>query len=175
MRGELCMKELKVFGTLGHHFMYYKRCSCFKVSSQLLRRTWISAPARYCGWWMHSALIVGHGRQPCKPCSRKLSFCCRKWASGWPCVLTRQRSLLRFQQRPMVNYFPLFAISIIYLVCDFNLSWDFNWHLACCSGSMLLTSVTAQFPGATGLKFRNPSTNTVRGVRMQGEVCNWIW
>ena len=37
-------------------------------------------------------------------------------------------------------------------------------------GSMLLTSVTAQFPGATGLKFRNPSTNTVRGVRMQGEV-----
>jgi len=35
---------------------------------------------------------------------------------------------------------------------------------------MLLTSVTAQFPGATGLKFRNPSTNTVRGVRMQGEV-----
>jgi len=37
-------------------------------------------------------------------------------------------------------------------------------------GTMLLTSVTAQFPGATGLKFRNPDTNTLRGVRMQGEV-----
>ena len=40
---------------------------------------------------------------------------------------------------------------------------------------MLLTSVTAQFPGATGLKFRNPSTNTVRGVRMQGEVWNKLF
>ena len=40
---------------------------------------------------------------------------------------------------------------------------------------MLLTSVTAQFPGATGLKFRNPSTNTVRGVRMQGEVRNKLF
>ena len=47
MRGELCVKELEVFGTLRYYFMYYKRCSCFKVSSQLLRRTWISAPARY--------------------------------------------------------------------------------------------------------------------------------
>jgi len=37
-------------------------------------------------------------------------------------------------------------------------------------GSLLLTSVTAQFPGATGLKFRNPETNTLRGVRMQGET-----
>jgi hypothetical protein len=32
-------------------------------------------------------------------------------------------------------------------------------------GTMLLTSVTAQFPGVTGLKFRNPETNTLRGVR----------
>ena len=38
------------------------------------------------------------------------------------------------------------------------------------SGSLLLTSVTAQFPGATGLKYRNPETNTLRGVRLQGEV-----
>jgi len=37
-------------------------------------------------------------------------------------------------------------------------------------GTMLLTSITAQFPGATGLKYRNPSTNTLRGVRIQGEV-----
>jgi len=37
-------------------------------------------------------------------------------------------------------------------------------------GSLLLTSVTAQFPGATGLKYRNPETNTLRGVRLQGEV-----
>ena len=39
-----------------------------------------------------------------------------------------------------------------------------------CLGSLLLTSVTAQFPGATGLKYRNPETNTLRGVRLQGEV-----
>lgn len=32
-------------------------------------------------------------------------------------------------------------------------------------GTILLTSLTAQFPGATGLKFRNPETNTLRGVR----------
>lgn len=32
-------------------------------------------------------------------------------------------------------------------------------------GTMLLTSVTAQFPGVTGLKFRNPATQTLRGVR----------
>ena len=32
-------------------------------------------------------------------------------------------------------------------------------------GTILLTSLTAQFPGATGLKFRNPDTDTLRGVR----------
>jgi len=32
-------------------------------------------------------------------------------------------------------------------------------------GTILLTSLTAQFPGSTGLKFRNPETNTLRGVR----------
>lgn len=32
-------------------------------------------------------------------------------------------------------------------------------------GTMLLTSVTAQFPGVTGLKFRNPETGNWRGVR----------
>jgi len=32
-------------------------------------------------------------------------------------------------------------------------------------GTILLTSLTAQFPGVTGLKFRNPETNTLRGVR----------
>lgn len=37
-------------------------------------------------------------------------------------------------------------------------------------GSLLLTSVTAQFPGATGLKYRNPETNTLRGVRLQEQV-----
>lgn len=37
-------------------------------------------------------------------------------------------------------------------------------------GSLLITSVTAQFPGATGLKYRNPETNTLRGVRLQGEA-----
>ena len=34
-----------------------------------------------------------------------------------------------------------------------------------CDGTILLTSLTAQFPGVTGLKFRNPETNTLRGVR----------
>ena len=33
-------------------------------------------------------------------------------------------------------------------------------------GTILLTSVTAQFPGVTGLKFRNPETQTLRGVRL---------
>ena len=32
-------------------------------------------------------------------------------------------------------------------------------------GTILLSSLTAQFPGVTGLKFRNPETNTLRGVR----------
>ena len=32
-------------------------------------------------------------------------------------------------------------------------------------GTILLTSLTAQFPGVTGLKFRNPDTNALRGVR----------
>ncbi|CAB4055825.1 TARDBP [Lepeophtheirus salmonis] len=31
--------------------------------------------------------------------------------------------------------------------------------------TILLTSLTAQFPGVTGLKFRNPETNGLRGVR----------
>ena len=33
-------------------------------------------------------------------------------------------------------------------------------------GTLLLSSVSAQFPGATGLKFRNPQTNGMRGVRI---------
>ena len=37
-------------------------------------------------------------------------------------------------------------------------------------GTMLLSSLTAQFPGVTGLKFRNPSTNTLRGVRILDNV-----
>ena len=37
-------------------------------------------------------------------------------------------------------------------------------------GSLSLSSVCAQFPGATGLKYRNPETNTLRGVRMTGDV-----
>ena len=37
-------------------------------------------------------------------------------------------------------------------------------------GTMLLSSLTAQFPGVTGLKFRNPSTNTLRGVRILENV-----
>lgn len=37
-------------------------------------------------------------------------------------------------------------------------------------GTLLLTSVTAQFPGASGLKYRNPETNTLRGVRMTENV-----
>merc|ERR1719427_293786 len=37
-------------------------------------------------------------------------------------------------------------------------------------GTLLLSSVAAQFPGTTGLKYRNPGTNTLRGVRLQGEV-----
>lgn len=39
-------------------------------------------------------------------------------------------------------------------------------------GTMLLSSLTAQFPGVTGLKFRNPSTNTLRGVRILENVLN---
>jgi len=37
-------------------------------------------------------------------------------------------------------------------------------------GSLSLASVCAQFPGASGLKYRNPETNTLRGVRMTGET-----
>jgi len=37
-------------------------------------------------------------------------------------------------------------------------------------GTILMSSVVAQFPKTTGLKFRNPETNTLRGVRCQGDV-----
>lgn len=32
--------------------------------------------------------------------------------------------------------------------------------------TLLLTTLTAQFPGATGMKYRNPDTNTLRGIRL---------
>jgi len=37
-------------------------------------------------------------------------------------------------------------------------------------GTVNLASVTAQFPGATGLKYRHPETNKLRGIRIQGDV-----
>ena len=37
-------------------------------------------------------------------------------------------------------------------------------------GTMLLTSVTAQFPGVTGLKFRNPETGGLRGIRCHDNI-----
>lgn len=33
-------------------------------------------------------------------------------------------------------------------------------------GTLLLTTLSAQFPGACGLKFRNPDTRAWRGVRL---------
>eukprot|EP00058_Branchiostoma_floridae_P006175 XP_002591663.1 hypothetical protein BRAFLDRAFT_223429 [Branchiostoma floridae] len=33
-------------------------------------------------------------------------------------------------------------------------------------GTMLLSTIMAQFPGACGLKFRNPETQTMRGIRL---------
>lgn len=32
--------------------------------------------------------------------------------------------------------------------------------------TLLLTTLSAQFPGTCGLKFRNPDTGTMRGVRL---------
>lgn len=37
-------------------------------------------------------------------------------------------------------------------------------------GTLLLTSITAQFPGTIGLKFRNPATNAMRGCRSSENV-----
>lgn len=37
-------------------------------------------------------------------------------------------------------------------------------------GTLLLSSVKAQFPGATGLKYRNPETNSFRGIRCQDNI-----
>lgn len=34
------------------------------------------------------------------------------------------------------------------------------------NGNLLLSTLTAQFPGACGLKYRNPSTGVMRGVRL---------
>lgn len=34
------------------------------------------------------------------------------------------------------------------------------------NGTLLLSTLVAQFPGACGLKFRNPATNAMRGVRL---------
>lgn len=33
-------------------------------------------------------------------------------------------------------------------------------------GSLLITTLMAQFPGACGLKFRNPDTGALRGIRL---------
>lgn len=33
-------------------------------------------------------------------------------------------------------------------------------------GTLLLTTLSAQFPGACGLKYRNPETGTMRGIRL---------
>lgn len=33
-------------------------------------------------------------------------------------------------------------------------------------GTLLLSTLQAQYPGACGLKYRNPDTNTVRGLRL---------
>lgn len=33
-------------------------------------------------------------------------------------------------------------------------------------GTLLLTSLSAQFPGACGLKYRNPDTGAYRGIRL---------
>jgi len=37
-------------------------------------------------------------------------------------------------------------------------------------GTIQLASITAQFPGATGLKYRHPDTHKLRGVRIQGDL-----
>ncbi len=45
-------------------------------------------------------------------------------------------------------------------------------------GTLLLTTVVAQFAGASGLKFRNPETNAWRGVRVaDGRLypCEEVW
>lgn len=33
-------------------------------------------------------------------------------------------------------------------------------------GTLLLTTLSAQFPGSCGLKYRNPDTGTMRGIRL---------
>lgn len=33
-------------------------------------------------------------------------------------------------------------------------------------GTLLLSTLSAQFPGSSGLKFRNPDTKAIRGVRL---------
>lgn len=33
-------------------------------------------------------------------------------------------------------------------------------------GTLLLSTLSAQFPGSSGLKFRNPETKAIRGVRL---------
>ena len=69
-------------------------------------------------------------------------------------MLMKTRNQWRFLQRVMVERLQRIGMVII----------------STFPGSLLLTSVTAQFPGATGLKYRNPETNTLRGVRLQGET-----
>lgn len=36
-------------------------------------------------------------------------------------------------------------------------------------GTLSLSNLVAQFPGASGLKYRNPETGTFRGVRFQDD------
>jgi putative uncharacterized protein (fragment) len=45
--------------------------------------------------------------------------------------------------------------------------------------SMLLSTLTSQFPGASGLKYRNAETGTMRGLRLcdgkfQPPECGWV-
>lgn len=34
-------------------------------------------------------------------------------------------------------------------------------------GTLLLSTLQAQYPGTSGLKYRNPETNSIRGLRLQ--------
>lgn len=37
--------------------------------------------------------------------------------------------------------------------------------------TMLLSTLTSQFPGSSGLKYKNPETGTARGIRLKGMSC----
>ena len=76
----------------------------------------------------------------------------------WPTVGGQGHNDLNYTQGAGVQNWA----KVDYVICAHSLSYNANNPVF----SVLLSTLAAQFPGACGLKFRNPETRAWRGVRL---------